>query len=250
MNASPILALAVAIAWAPAREESQERKPPKEPAEPFVLFVHTPSRGDPEVVAKIRSATKAIQESFDRDRKWFRRIEDAEHAEIVLAVEALDVQLSLAGATPDSGLLFDQPKDHYVLAASLTLFGSVLPVSASSQRDEEKGAASALVKLIQQRIKRNYWEMIERRELARELSAQDSGPQIGRAWVAKEVTRRADEIGLRILSVEWVESTLVLMTESDELRFPFPREGFEECLPMLDCQHQIVNHVVEILEDR
>ncbi len=251
MSASPVLALAVAIVWAPAPQEAEKRKPPKEPAEPFVLFVHTRSRGDPEVVAKIRSATKEIQEIFDRDRKWFRRTEDAEHAEIVLGVEALGAEEMMGhGATPESGLLFGQPGEHHVLTASLTLFGSVLAVSASSHRDAEKGAAYALAKMIQQRIKRNYREMIERRELSRELSPQDSGPQIGRAWIAGEITRRAEEIELRILSVEWVESTLVLTTQHDELRFPFPREDFEECLANFDCQHQIVNHVVEILEDR
>lgn len=230
-----------------------DRKPPKKPSAPFTISVYAQPRGEPEIEEKILRAREEFEESLLRRTDWFLVVDDPKKAEIVVEVKALlvegenrsELRTSVMGARSHTSHYIVADSRHYLYAA-VTFFGSEGELTGSGKRKDEMEAASDLARDLERYVKKNYWELTERRELWRESEAPSAG--LGREWIQAEVARRVETLGARVHSSEWSRETLVLRIDEDEFRFPFPPSGFAECVRALECQQLMVNQIVEHLE--
>ncbi len=231
---------------------AQARKPPKRPANRFTVFVHAEPRGEPAIEEMILRARDEFERSVDRRDQWFLRHQDRESAEIIVELKALfvedenrsDVRTSVMGTmTHTSEYLVDGQR--FTFYAVVTLFGTVVELKGSGER-KEKDAASTLVKELDRYVKKNYWQLLERRELG--YASRTPPEELGREWIGQEIARRVEALGARVDSTEWTGETLVVTMSSNEFHFPFPPAGFEDCVRTMECQQLMVGQVMEHLE--
>ncbi len=232
---------------------AQELKPPKRPATPFVIFVHAEPRGEPEVEEKILRARDEFKESIDRRDDWFFRVEDREKAEMVVEVKALFVEdenrsesrtSRMGTASHTSTYLHAGPRYRFYAVA--TLFGNVVELTGSGER-KEGDAASALVKELDRYVKKNYWQLLERRELWQ--ASRTPPEELGREWILQEVTRRVEAMGARVGSVAWSNQTFIVKIDRDEFQFPFSPNGFDDCVRAVECERQMVEQIMGHIEE-
>ena len=112
---------------------------------------------------------------------------------------------------------------RFTFYAVVTLFGTVVELKGSGER-KEKDAASTLVKELDRYVKKNYWQLLERRELG--YASRTPPEELGREWIGQEIARRVEALGARVDSTEWTGETLVVTMSSNEFHFPFPPAGF------------------------
>ena len=231
---------------------AQERKPPKRPETPFTVFVDADPRGEPDIEEKILRARDEFKESVDRRDEWFLRLEDRDYAEIIVELKALfvedenrsDLRTSVMGTMRHtSEYLVDGQR--YTFYAVVTLLGNVVELKGSGER-KEADAASTVVKELDRYVKKNYWQLLERRELWH--ASRTPPEELGREWIGQEIARRVEALGARVDSAEWRGETLVVTMSSDEFHFPFSADGFEDCVRTMECQHLMVRQIMEHLE--
>ncbi len=248
------LSFAAALAFAVSLHggQSKERKTPKRPARPFLVFVRAEPRGEVEIEERILRARDEFKEAIDRKDDWFLQVEDAENAEIVAEIKALlvedenlsEARTSVMGPnTHTSEYLVTGPR--YTFYALVTIFGNVVELTGSGRR-KDADAASALVKELDGYLKKNYWQLLERRELWH--SSGVPAEELGLEWIAQEVTRRVEALGRTVGSIEWSKQTLAVGIEPNEFQFPFPPSGFDECVRTVECQHLMVEQIMDHLE--
>jgi hypothetical protein len=243
---------AVSIALSLVGAQPQKPKTPKKPASPFVVFVHAEPRGEPEIEEKIIRARDEFKASIDRRDDWFLRVEDGERADLVVEVKALFMENENRSERRTSVMGANRHTSEYLVAgerysfyAVATLFGGLVELRGSGAR-KERDAASALVKELDRYVKKNYWQLLERRELWQASRAPTQ--ELGREWIGKEVARRVEALGARVNSAEWSRETLVVTIDADEFRFPFSPNGFDDCVRAMECQHLMVTQIMEHLE--
>jgi hypothetical protein len=235
-----------------AEAQANERKPPKRPDRPFTIWVHAEPRGEPEIEEKILRAKDVFEESIERRDDWFLRVEDRHDAEMVVELKALfvenenrsDSRTSVMGPlSHTSDYLVAGSRYHFYAVA--TLFGSAVEFTGSGER-KEKDAASTLVGELDRYVKKNYWQLVERRQIwhASHVPAED----LGREWIGQEITRRVEALGARVGSVAWTNQTLVVAMDANEFQFPFPPDGFDECVRTVECQRLMVKQIMDHLE--
>ena len=231
---------------------AQERKPPKRPETRFTVFVHAEPRGEPDVEEKILRARDEFKENVDRRDEWFLRLEDRQYAEILVELKALfvehenrsEIRTSVMGnRSHTSEYLADGQR--YTFYAVATLFGNVVEFEGSGER-KEADAASTLVKELDRYVKKNYWQLLERRELWH--ASRTPPKELGREWIGQEISRRVEALGARVDSAEWTGETLVVTMSSNEFHFPFSPDGFEDCVRTMECQHLMVGQIMEHME--
>ncbi len=237
---------------APHPAQAQNRKPPRRPENPFTTFVHAEPRGEPEVEERILRARREFEEGIDRRDDWFLRVEDRETADLVVEIKALFIEDENRSDSRTSVMGAHRHTSEYLVAgqrfyfyAVVTLFGNVVELTGSGAR-KEADAASALVKELDRYVKRNYWPLLERGKLWRASRA--PAEELGREWIRQEVMRRAETLGVPVYLADWSDETLVVTLSSDEYRFPFSPNGFNDCVRNVECQHLMVKQIVDHLE--
>jgi hypothetical protein len=159
MNTSTALFLAAAT---PLLSQVEPVRPPKHPEQPFRILVFSEPRGEPAAVARVREAEKECHKILKRRKDWFVPVANRRDAEIVMEIKASWMDEHITSETM-GGNDVTITREHHYLFAELSILGGQSGLRADDRRSV-KGAASKLMDALEQFCKKNYWEILQRRD--------------------------------------------------------------------------------------
>ena len=176
MLSSALAGLPSAAAFAEGRGPQQSSpEVPKQPEEPFSYLVKTDPTGEKKAVKNVRDAAKELDKKLNKDKKWFRQVDNEADAEIVLDVMAhwVDERSYTRTETRYSVVYGNQLDDvnimeeqHHV-EALVSVFGVAKRMEGVEPYDaggNAKNAAGNLAEYVQRYVRENYWDLMERRK--------------------------------------------------------------------------------------
>jgi len=172
IRAALVLSLCAQVCVAYAQDS---RKPPKRAETPFSVFVTaTPD----DHVEQIEEARVELAKRLGKNKKWFRLVDSAEEAEIVVDLSAYwtrserrymstwGVVPPTEGGQPDKTQIIEIITYHSI-RGEVGFFGAKRIVEASKKRNERgraKDAVKNFVSELERIVKQEYWALMARRE--------------------------------------------------------------------------------------
>jgi hypothetical protein len=138
-------------------------RPPKRPAQPFRILVFSEPTGEPAAVARVREAERECRKVLKRRKDWFVTTNDRQQAEIWMEIKASWIDEWMSTETRMSNTTVNITRQHYYLVAEVTILGGQFGLRADDRRSL-KGAAGKLMDALEEFCKRNYWEILQRRD--------------------------------------------------------------------------------------
>jgi hypothetical protein len=140
-----------------------QEKAPRNPPEPFRVFVHTDERVDAALKAKLEEVLPMVRERVKRRGRWFQLADSPETGDIVLRIthyRQANLNLSVKGSRTES--MYDCWATGYHYVDAVALAGDLrAPLSGLDHRCVETGpslrnAASHLAEELERFAKDNY----------------------------------------------------------------------------------------------
>ena len=149
----------------------EQRKPPKKPDRPFLVFVYTEGLANEDV--DMPRVTEEVSKRIAKKKKWLKVVESRDRANIVVEVLTHLVheqsRTILDYRVDDQGVGKHLYENTYVserhrIETRITLpNGTQKLFTGADERDQGgsvKGAASDLAKQIEDHCKENYWDFV------------------------------------------------------------------------------------------
>ncbi len=171
---------------APAYADENPRKPPKKAEEPFRVYVTASPETHEE---QILEAEAELEKRLAKNKNWFRVVDSAEDAEIVVDLFAYWTRterkyMSTWGVVPptedgqpDKTQIFEIITYHS-LRARVTTFTGMKAITAErtkKDRGRAKDAVKHLAKQLEEMTKASYWDWMERRDQVKDRSECGAG---------------------------------------------------------------------------
>lgn len=165
----PILGLVLGLSASP--HASQSKPPPKEPAEPFAVYVFTEMPGDPDDGNSIGRTTEEVAKKIRDRKKWFRTVEHREDAEIVVEVldqsrkgsteQGLVRRTDNADPTDRQMAVFGDVKDTHLLVARIHVpKGKPVDMEVAADGRRPRDAAKPFAVRLETFVRLNYWTLM------------------------------------------------------------------------------------------
>lgn len=161
MSPSPALFFALTTL---AFSRAEPQRPPDRPDRPFRLYILSEPKGERDAVARVRKAEEECEKIAKRRKDWFVAVDSREQAEIVMDLKAYWVYEDLrTEASPLSGTPVNVTRENHLLFADVDILGGFTTLKVDDSRSV-KGAASKLMDALQEFCKKNYWQILSRRD--------------------------------------------------------------------------------------
>lgn len=152
-------------------QTTKVQAPPKEPDEPFAIYVFTDAPGDPDDGNSLGRTTEEVAKKVRDRNKWFRLVENREEADIVVEVLVqsegqTDSETYVPRETNDPSKLsmavFSDVKDQFSLLTRIYVpKGDPIDMSATSTGRRPKDAAKPFARRLEMFCRQNYWTLLE-----------------------------------------------------------------------------------------
>lgn len=170
---------AVPVLLAGSLQSGAARPVPKEPEQPFAIYVFTEEPGDPDDGGSLGRTAEEVAKKIRDRKKWFRTVETREEADIV--VEVLDQATtestrqtyqhrredtgggpsSKDGATTQLGAFADIRESHTLLTRVYVPKGNPLEMRVDVEGHGPRDAAKPFAIRLEKFVRRNYWTLME-----------------------------------------------------------------------------------------
>jgi len=155
---------------------------PKRPDQPFRILIFAEPRGEPEAVARVREAEQECRKIVKRKKGWFVAVDDREQAEIVMEIKGSWMEEYMtAERSPMSNTRINIMREHHYVFADVIVLGGQFGLRADDRRSV-KGAASRLIDALEDFCKKNYWEILQRREKRQSVSRRPHHQRLEWMW--------------------------------------------------------------------
>ena len=161
----------VAVLGATSFAQEQQRKPPKKPDQPFMVYVYTEGLTNEDV--DMPKVTREVSKRVGKKKKWLKIVEDRESADVIIEVlthlvheqhrRELDMRVNDQGTGKN---FYDNNwiTERHRIETRVTLpSGAQKMFTGADERERGgsmRGAAANFAKQLERYCKENYWDLV------------------------------------------------------------------------------------------